>query len=840
MKTKSYFLYSLLFLCLILPNTSYEDVQTGNVGFQQALNKYRLHAAKNKWAEALIVLEELEKSHPSDFLQKEEGHYITVNKWATQERASVIASSKIGYEEYQKELNDLISQMEEHNLWREDPNGAWELAKERVLKLAQTEDTETKTAERKALLERSWKDRMKNFGPHITNLKDQEVYEHIATPQQKVKLHQGLADEYFESSNRDCKISLPYWEKAWEGIRDLSKGEQEELDDFKWGKKDTALKLFHCYQESGDDKNASSFLKQLNAMGVSKTLIPTEMKKLFETYKKLDEAFNNLNPAQYCPPFQVRSSEEEFIFDGVKFCRKNICYADVPPQYSFSGPVSQPLSIGNHVFLLGISNDGTISLYVFDKDTGLFIKRIEPAISIPKDSHVLFAGFEIPLQLDESPFRISIVGTKLFVHNKERVLTVNPFTLTLEEMFMKKKIFKTYNPEVFSQLEKEYQKRDKKYDDVDSIMFTQLLLGNGPVRNYAVTVLEKMGAVAKAAIPQLTHMALSNSNFVVRLYAGNVLNQMGEAAKEAIPNLTQALSDSNPEVRSNAAEALGKMGEVAKEAIPQLGEKLSDQDPRVRSSAAEALGEMGEEAKQAIPQLIEKLSDQHPSVRSSAAEALGKMGPSAKETISQLTQMAFSDSEGFVRSFAAIALGNMGEAAKQAIPYLIKALSDPNPDIRSNAALTLAEMRQAEYLNTPYYETEDLPGVDVMDLSIRDQEKGDRGWGFNNMQDAARDTVPHLIKALSDPELNVRRSAAGALGTMGEATKEAIPHLIKALSDPDLEIRMNAAIALRNVGEAAKEALPELKKLLADPNLEPSDNNTVQEAIRKIEAQSSE
>jgi 3-methyladenine DNA glycosylase AlkC len=78
---------------------------------------------------------------------------------------------------------------------------------------------------------------------------------------------------------------------------------------------------------------------------------------------------------------------------------------------------------------------------------------------------------------------------------------------------------------------------------------------------------------------------------------------------------------------------------------------------------------------------------------------------------------------------------------------------------------------------------------------------------------------PHsLIQALEDEELEVRRSAALALGEMGPAAVDAVPALIRALEDENVFVRRDAADALGDIGPGAVEAVPALIQALGDEN----------------------
>lgn len=93
-----------------------------------------------------------------------------------------------------------------------------------------------------------------------------------------------------------------------------------------------------------------------------------------------------------------------------------------------------------------------------------------------------------------------------------------------------------------------------------------------------------------------------------------------------------------------------------------------------------------------------------------------------------------------MREAAAVALSRIGEPA---VPALIDALRSPNPEMRMQAADTLARIG---------------PG--------------------------ASQAVPSLTELLDDEDVRVRKSAARALGQIGPKAAEAVPSLMRALDAP--------------------------------------------------------
>jgi hypothetical protein len=65
--------------------------------------------------------------------------------------------------------------------------------------------------------------------------------------------------------------------------------------------------------------------------------------------------------------------------------------------------------------------------------------------------------------------------------------------------------------------------------------------------------------------------------------------------------------------------------------------------------------------------------------------------------------------------------------------------------------------------------------------------------------DPFAESVPALVRALNDPEANVRTSAADALERIGPSAAEAVPALIAALNDDDARVRRSAAGALAKI-----------------------------------------
>lgn len=165
---------------------------------------------------------------------------------------------------------------------------------------------------------------------------------------------------------------------------------------------------------------------------------------------------------------------------------------------------------------------------------------------------------------------------------------------------------------------------------------------------------------------------------------------------------------------------------------------------------------------------------------------------------------ALKHRNGDVRSVTTVALGLLGGWSEPVVPALTEALEDRDPTVRFSAA------RALEYTgrNDPKV-ARALAGVLLKDANkdVRAEAAGSLRRRFGP---AADNVLPALIRAMKDPEPDVRRAAAGTLGQIGPPAKAAAPHLIEALEDKHRPVRGAAAYALRGVRSKAPQAIEAL------------------------------
>jgi len=152
---------------------------------------------------------------------------------------------------------------------------------------------------------------------------------------------------------------------------------------------------------------------------------------------------------------------------------------------------------------------------------------------------------------------------------------------------------------------------------------------------------------------------------------------------------------------------------------------------------------------------------------------------------------------------------------------VVKALHDPSPRIRREAARALAKLATPEAVEALIHQLQDHP-----DLVEEETVEALGNLGSTN-------AVPPLIRMLQSPRSMLRRASARALGRIGDA--RAITPLIQSATeagDPDL--RRSSLQALRVLG--ATDADQAISDALFDPH--PSVRIAAAEAVAELELES--
>jgi HEAT repeat protein len=164
-----------------------------------------------------------------------------------------------------------------------------------------------------------------------------------------------------------------------------------------------------------------------------------------------------------------------------------------------------------------------------------------------------------------------------------------------------------------------------------------------------------------------------------------------------------------------------------------------------------------------------------------------------------------------VRRRAALDLGKAGAVSVTAIPKLLRALKDPEPEVREAAASALGDIGPSAWdgvLPGLAYRVTDDRSANVRRVAALALGKLARQviTGDEEVADSVRGA---LERALKDAEAPVRQQAAWALGRLGpQKGRLALPTISQALKDTDPRVRRAAATALGEIGPAGGEAVP--------------------------------
>jgi HEAT repeat protein/WD40 repeat protein len=279
---------------------------------------------------------------------------------------------------------------------------------------------------------------------------------------------------------------------------------------------------------------------------------------------------------------------------------------------------------------------------------------------------------------------------------------------------------------------------------------------------------ERPQTSAVAFSPDTKLLLLGNSDGSARIYELStrkllrvlVHPESGVEDDEIRNSVRQALILPDIKARLKAVDALGDPGT---EILPVMKEAMRSGDPQVRCKAAEMLGDRSTTAALVLPELRNLLKDPDIHVRFHAARSLCNTSAAGSEGVPDALVAGLATEETKWRRMAIDLLSRSHFPREKAVPGYIKALNDPDAEVRARAI---------QYLSHTRYES----------------------------TGSADAVIPALGKALKDSDMRVRREAARMLSAAGTRAAPAVRELKDAIKDPSLFIRIYAADALMNLG----------------------------------------
>lgn len=164
-------------------------------------------------------------------------------------------------------------------------------------------------------------------------------------------------------------------------------------------------------------------------------------------------------------------------------------------------------------------------------------------------------------------------------------------------------------------------------------------------------------------------------------------NEPPSISDRAARPLIELLQDPHPDIRRVAAESLGKIGDPKTGSV--LVPLLTDPDARVREAAVNAIGRLGPSISDEVSQaVVTLLDDPNESVKRAVTIAIGEVDPPVRVFVAVPELLTARDVS--TRRSAARALSMID--ARAWLADLVKALQDPDPEVRQHIVAALAEL----------------------------------------------------------------------------------------------------------------------------------------------------
>jgi HEAT repeat protein len=248
---------------------------------------------------------------------------------------------------------------------------------------------------------------------------------------------------------------------------------------------------------------------------------------------------------------------------------------------------------------------------------------------------------------------------------------------------------------------------------------------------------------------------------------------------------TQLLDAMNaPDARERQASILAVIGWQngdTERIVPAILSRLSDPDIEVRYQAAYAVGTLHIAAAACVPQLITALEHEPEDyVSERILYALEKNGTAAASALPLVLPLC-TVNERRMRTYAIGAAASLGADSPEVFAILLRALDDPDADVRSTAAFNLRRSTSSQ----------------------------------------AGNAAEKLSKMLTDKDGHARWCAATALGCIGPAARVALPALGGLGSHRDGRLRIAAALAIARICDDGKSGVEELTNELEIAKLPP-------------------
>jgi len=355
--------------------------------------------------------------------------------------------------------------------------------------------------------------------------------------------------------------------------------------------------------------------------------------------------------------------------------------------------------------------------------------------------------------------------------------------------------------------------------------------GETEERMQSIMTLAAIGDAARPAVGEIAKALDANENSL-RFAAAFALGRL--RAKDADAALEKAAADADPFLAAIAAWARARIhpddATLVAAAVERLTAGLSGARPAVQTASISAISDLAgsiDDAteKQLTDEFVRLLSSPEADVREAAAAALVREGPLAVDAL----EKALADPD--VRGIAMEILTAIGPVSKGALDSFLKALADPDPSHRGDAAIAIAAVGPDA--------ADAVPALQAM-LTSTDGPPGLRyaaAYALGRIGAAAKPAAADLQKLSgSDDQLLATVATWASLKIEPGNTAlftAAVPLLRKALRGGEQLARLEAAVALGDIGAPAADTVPILE-LVSEEDPAPAVRAAAKRALEQI------
>eukprot|EP00930_Biecheleria_cincta_P082670 TRINITY_DN72357_c0_g1_i1.p1 TRINITY_DN72357_c0_g1~~TRINITY_DN72357_c0_g1_i1.p1 ORF type:complete len:1153 (-),score=210.81 TRINITY_DN72357_c0_g1_i1:162-3620(-) len=277
-----------------------------------------------------------------------------------------------------------------------------------------------------------------------------------------------------------------------------------------------------------------------------------------------------------------------------------------------------------------------------------------------------------------------------------------------------------------------------------------------------------------------------------------------DAASRIVP-LTALLTEEYPDKTARYRLAL-LLGAHSETAIPELCRSLSDHRFRVRRGCILALLQLAADTgnikglPRAVPSLIASLSDESAEIRKCAARTLERLSDHASSAVQTLIS-CLEDQDGGVRAAASGALGQLGSQAAPSLRRLALLADDAIEQVRVSAVTAIGN------IGAQLVTSSEVP---ILRARLHDpsvEVRCSAATALGQLRSApGAETIMDLASKLQDLAADVRKAAVKSLGNLGNTAAPALPAMIVCIKDKDPHVRRAAAHAFETLGVHAQPA----------------------------------